>query len=150
MTEKKLKGVIIFGWALILWGVVSLLLGYFGSMMAIHYGGRKSPYPISIDILISLLAGLPYGLFLFTFGIGLIKLKSWARKLTLFILVPFYCIFQPIRYFYLLGFNHVENIKFTIKVGSWPENMCPMLIPFLFGLFLLIYFTRPKVKLQFK
>ncbi|MCK9613910.1 MAG: hypothetical protein M0R48_00195 [Candidatus Omnitrophica bacterium] len=150
MAEKKLKRAIIFGWLLIIWGILSAVLGYFESMITIHYGGRKGPYPMGVDILVSLLAGLPYSLFLLIVGIGLKKLKSWARNLTLFILVPFYCIFQPIRYFYLLGFNNIEKIKFTIKTGSWPENMCPMLIPFLFGLFLFIYFISPAIKDRFK
>jgi hypothetical protein len=150
MARNKTKGVDFFGWALMGWGVISALLGFIATMATIHYMGRKSPYPIGVDILFSLLAGLPYGLLLIIIGKGLTKLKSWARKLTLFVLVPFYCIIQPFRYFYFLGFNDVENIKEVIKVGSWPENMCPMLIPFLFGVTLLVYFTHLKVKEQFQ
>lgn len=150
MEKKRSVGVMVFGWALIGWGIVSLLLGYFSNMATIHYMGRRGPYPPGIDILVSLINNLPYAFILFAIGRGLLDLRVWARRFVLFILIPLFCILQPIRYFFILGFNNIENIKHVIKVGSWPENMCPMLIPFLFGLFLFYFFTRPKVKEQFK
>lgn len=130
-----------FGWLLILWGGLSALLGYFSSMITIHYMGRQSPYSPHVDILISLLNGLPYGFILSVIGYGLLKYKTWARKCVLYLLVPFFVVVQPIRYFYILGFwfdlkMGVANFLQSINI----YKICPIILPVIFGWFLLRHF----------
>jgi len=143
MVEEDRMECKIFGWVLIAWGIISALLGYFGSMLTIHYMGRESPYPPNVDILISLLNGAPYCLVLCVIGFGLLKCRLWAKRLALFLLVPFFTVIQPLRYLYNLGFLSELStgvLKFLQGINIY--RICPVIIPAVFGLFLFRHFGK--------
>lgn len=95
-----------------------------------------------------------YGITLFIIGIGLLGLKEWSRKATLIfhiVLVPPYIVASEI---YILRavkiiMTHIPQLK---VVSSLVPIMLGIQIIFTITMLIIIiyYFTRPKVKEQFK
>lgn len=137
MENNQSKGIKIFGILLITWGTATFLLAVLNYLVCGAYSGyNKFPSSLPWELL--------YGVIFISGGIGLKKQKSWARKLTIFVIVPLFVIIIPYSQFtYLTHFKGYVNPKLSLA---------PVfeMIRIAFGVSLLYFFTRPKVKEQFK
>jgi len=103
----------------------------------------------------SFLEGLVFDIFTVICAIGLLCLKNWARMLT-FVLVV-YSFYNDIVYHIVIFNKHIDQIlslgslgsAFSQKIVQIYVITC-MCIEALVLIFVIFYFTRPKVKEQFK
>jgi len=165
MEKKRSKGVTIFGWVFIVFGIIGLLSMLDPQELSQFYGT-----PLFI---FSMLASLAT----FLCGIFLLKLTPIARKIAILlgilgiISIPFYlkpaiASFDPDEYLDIqrqrileqIRPEHqqkaLEDLEMGMEIG---EKVVPVIVIVMFGIPLLlleslpiIFFTRPKVKEQFK
>jgi hypothetical protein len=136
MKNNQLKMQTIFGVLLIAWGILALLLSIINYLVLLSYGAdNKLLFSLPIEIL--------YGVLLIACGIGLSNSKSWARVLTLFVVVPLFIVIIP--YGQLKYLTHFKYL--TPKLSS---AFLFVIIRITFGVSLLYFLTRPKIKEQFK
>jgi hypothetical protein len=130
MEKKRSVGVTVFGILFIVQSIIILILAVIEYLVTASYGATAFPVARLIYIILLLLVGL-----------GLLGLKSWAEKLILFIIVPLFVIALP--YFQFIKLKGLDTPK--INLARFIEA-----IRILYGMLLLYFFTRPKVKEQFK
>jgi hypothetical protein len=136
MEYNQSRGEKSFGILLIIWGIAALLLTAINFLVLLSYGvGDKLLFSLPLEIL--------YGIVLITCGIGLKKREPWARILTLFAIVPLFIIIIP--YGQLRYLAHFKDL--TPKLSS---IFLFVIIRIAFGVSLLYFLTRPKIKGQFK
>jgi len=129
MEKKRSIGVTIIGILSILGGVVGIGLN----------AGKLSEYP-HYPIFHIIISGLAFGMFSIFTGIGLLRLKEWARKAEIIL-----CILGALLYFSLmvvLSHGSIEDAFLAFFQRSWFKTIIAIII--------IIYLTRPKVKEQFK
>jgi len=131
MEKKRSKGITILASIIIISGVISISL----SLLTIYRYPRFIP---------SFLYVISWGTLIIASGIGLLKLKKWARILTLILVaikMPQICIGS---------FTDVQRM-FTnpVAIGTIMAAIGITLVSLMPGIIVLYYFTRPKVKEQF-
>lgn len=168
MSVKKSRGIIIFAlYILLLWPIMAayyykIFLGNVKSALFMNY--MASSYPFAkkhLSIFITyfyLILTLLMSLLSMSFGISgifLLKVKDWARRL--FIFQAFVFLFLHVLFF-ILEFN---AIRFLIEDGErffdQPIITKALLLSYVPLLIIIIplfvgayYFSRPKVKEQFR
>lgn len=133
ITKQKSMGIIVFGYLAIVLGIINYLLDSLG--IAAYYKDQK------------LLMLMPFViLFMMTsicevvFGVGILRLKEWARKSALIIsgLVTI------VYLLYLYIYSYILKIPLTFfDIGIVEVSLA-------FPLILIYFLTRPKVVEQFK
>jgi len=137
MEKKRSVGVTVFGIIMIIVGILGILSSLVGGSMICSIAGVK-PHAIFLGVgFLFTTIGIMY----LIGGFGVLSLKPWARNLTLL----------------LSSFNSILIILMllgTVKVIVKDPIAILYCIPQILLLFLLIgiiyFFTRPKVKEQFK
>lgn len=161
MDKKRSVGITIFGWLFIFSGII-LLIYYILSQFAVMLN-LYSPLPLffislgkRVPGIISDIVVVTYFILLISSGFGLIKLHNFYRKLiiSLFLLPTSYIIFFAFRFVHELNpwiKNYVYFYK-TIEISLWDRILAYLFIIgiCLPSLSIIFFFTRPKVKEQFK
>jgi hypothetical protein len=159
MEKKRLVGVTVVGWAEIIIGLLGTIV-FAMCLFSLFWIAIKATH--EGEETMGLLGVIP-GLFftaispLFLFGgggIGIIKLKSWGRKINL-IVIPIFTLLlaESVHIGRVLEAKHyIKNnpaISLFVSLGSWSLGI---IIPVIFFLILpiFLYLTLPKVKEQFK
>ena len=151
MGKKRSKGIILFGYALLLWGI-------YGTFFLNTY--CKSPYFTTIDYSsiasisqkiaatiyhwyhpVTCLLIIPLNIIL---GIGLIMFKAWSR--TLLLAVCFYQVLYFFLWIILIATSSISALSVVVKPSNFTNFIGGLILPIL----LIYIFTRPKVKEQFK
>lgn len=132
MEKKRSIGVTMFGWILILYSIVGLIKR---ALFLVNWDFHKGfPLEVTSDWILVL--------FLIA-GVGLVKLKNWGRRLV--ILAALIKLFFYLKSLYL-AFTPAYKNATGITISFWISIA-------IFGIIYLLiiyYFTRPKVKEQFK
>ncbi len=154
MTEKKRsKGITITGWTEVLIGGLGGLLFFLTKI------GILDPEMVMDSLVIIVLPYIPFPCplllfaitkmfpFLLIAGIGILGLRSWARKMNILIfsillVIPCQCVFVLFILFIFGCSSPICSGDIHMLIGS----MLPILLIILF----IWYLTRPKVMEQFK
>ena len=131
MARKMIPGIVVVGSMFIGTGLTRLWGGFTGGgLQAASTGIVSANLLLSIDVII--------GLIFIVTGIGLYKLSNWAKNMAI-------CISICMTLFISITFSVVvyRGLSFlTLSIVA--------LILFILSILPMIYFTRPKVKEQFK
>lgn len=139
MENSQSKVIKTFGIILIIWGIAAFLLTGLNCLVYGAYSNYSKLPPSLVYVLL-------YEAILVCCGIGLKKQKKWARISTLLVAAPLFIIIMPYNQFkYLLPLYSKGYVDPKIFLATVFE-----IIRILFGVSLLYFFTRPKVKELFK
>ncbi len=146
MEKKRSGGITALGSIIILYG-----LFLFFASLGDYWLDNFSTSSISINKLLNILPPAIWayklaflsGAISILAGIGLMRIKPWGRMFTLYALVPLLVI--VITYYDL-----PMAIRFSQQRPYSQLPFLPHIMRISFGILLLFYFTRPKVKEQFK
>jgi len=156
--KKKMSGLTVTGWSLMLYGfasffsgcwVIFLLTTLFG-MLHKPISGYHSLMAASGELFMSVFTVIPnmfVAIGMFIGGMGVLRLKLWGRwMVTVILLVDFL-----MRLFRMYAFSFF-NIALNANVGRSNTEFAAWIFfaSLLFELLVLLYFTRPEVKAQFK
>lgn len=146
MENKRSFGITMFGWLCILFSALLLILNCFGlyktipimamvSLLALETQVINSIY-IGFTIVILLILAFFLSIYFFT-GIGLLRLKSWARYLII-----------------VLALTHIISISANVLFFGWryvsqPGTIFKILWVIAIFFFILWYFTRSEIKSRF-
>lgn len=117
MEKKRSIGITIFAYWNIVLGIIGILLFITGSAIIIF------PAPIMVII-----------------GFGLLKIKEWARKVEIYLVILDY----------LSKWAIVFILSKNIKISIWYLYQTRHIISLLVLIITIYFFTRPKVKKQFQ
>jgi hypothetical protein len=136
MDKKRSKGVIILG-------ILVSLFGLSGFQDILREGRN-------IYVLISVL----FSIVLLISGIGVLMLKSWARKLLLYSIIPALAFNISVNFFIIevpKQFQHLEEhfLELHAQIPLY-EKIVPSLGFLIWGVVIIFFLTRPKVKEQFR
>ena len=132
MEKKRSVGVAVFGYLGIILGIFSLITGIFSGAKSPHYSG-----------------GIPSGLVMIFLSINLLRLRNWSRILLLilncleFIILTIGSLFV----LFFISWEYLKTLEPQFPIFALIFFTCFLII---YNLSFLIYFTRPKVKEQFK
>lgn len=136
MEKKKSVGVTILATCILFSIIPGLIAAFIGAIS--DPGHPKNVFWVALDVIMRILFISSPVMFLVT-GIGLLRLKNWARLTTIF--------YSPVLSYIVVGFAPMHFIKY-IPSNIWPIIFSVGLIMSI--LFILFFLTRPKVKEQFK
>jgi hypothetical protein len=163
MEQKRIMGLFVFSSILILMGMY-IFLNSFSSLNDVpeihnNYGLGCVDYYDFVKYLITCLEGFIYSIFMIWVGVGVFRRKGWARTLTLYTL-PIILFFMEVHFCDMGGVRAVcyslnESIRIVlarkmILMFSSCALTRGLLEALLIYLPFFVYFTRPKVKEQFK
>jgi hypothetical protein len=135
MENERCKGIKILAVYILLCTVPALFASFIGGISGSYPKGATEG---AVDIIMRILFISSPVLFI-TAGIGLLKLKNWARLMTMFL--------SPALSFIAIGiFALFLDVLISPKIAS-------LIIPYGVGVMaigIIVYLTRPKVKEQFK
>ncbi len=131
MEKKRSVGVTIFGLLIVAGGIIALLYNFnFLRKMPVLEGVTSSSlkaFAITCNVL--LFSSLIY-------GIGVLLLKGWARAMLIIINIAVLIVYPSSIFILKIPYVYLNKIAVAISLG--------------FPLALLYFFTRPKVREQFK
>lgn len=134
MNKLKL-GITIFGWLFILSSIISsvfIIAGYFA------YNEMEVTQKVSFNMFIGLMfIQSLYVALLLILGIAVLKLKPWAPLMAIIIAALFLVLDVPV-------------VLINIYLKSPLKNVFRGIFPILVSIATIYFFTRPKVKAQFK
>ena len=137
MERKGSVGVRVFGWSEIIIGILGSFQGlislFASSILVISKQNLRCSLPL---LLSSILVFIPFP-FLIVCGIGMLKLKQWARKINLWIMHGF---ILTITFLYITFWREYLGIQALISSLIVLALIC----------LIICFLTRPKVKDQFK
>jgi hypothetical protein len=131
MEKKRSKGITILAVLMLLNPL--LIVGYILNRKPSFFSNEKAFLHVSLSVMMII--------FSIVCGVGLLKLKEWARRFTI--------------YFYILAFIRLAYNIFTLKPEKWSPTSANkggiilLLIPLLWLIIIAFFLTRPKVKEQF-
>lgn len=141
MGKKRSTGVTILGWGEIILGGIGTAIFILFTISFIYCLFHPAQTEIGAFIsLATMIIFLPAHLFLWA-GIGVIKVKSWGRKMNIFvitILISLLVIFFLIFHLFITGKQFMGYLLIEIPVAL------------LLALPLVFFFNRPDIKEQFK
>jgi len=144
IEKKRSKGVTIFAWLHRIFGILGLILiaiavrmlFSFNTLRIIRYRFENRFYPLFFKpwffVLIAITGA--FCILSLMIGDGLLKLKGWARKWAIYLSV------------FGIFFNLIYSVRcFSrgLRPGGWIGN-------FILAFIIIYFFTRPKVKEQFR
>ena len=130
MNQKTSLGVTIFGWLAIILGAVSFLFNLRTTFIYLKEEG------IFITLITFLIFCNIANVLQIIYGIGVLQLREWARKMAIIMSIVVLIIY-PLLYL-------IFGIVLTYK------NLIVMMITLGFPIAIIYFFTRPRVKAQFK
>lgn len=156
MSAAPSKGVVLFGVTLILGAVYQMWLVF--SAGYVHYCYLHQQYDSTLLFIRYLVSwGIKIaGLLL---GVGLLQLNEWARKLTIYYFI-FIVLTVNLKHAYPAYLMHMKMLDASTGGGPYPgmsfeSLVLPALfiqraVDVVFGIAIIFFLSRPKVKEQFK
>lgn len=141
MKEKRSIGIGIFTFFNILCGINAIVLeiGFIYFFNDMFRRMMIAPLDlISVQVFSSIFSLIFIGILLIVSNVNLLKFKNWARRLSLIAWTAFFC--------------HVILLVFlnSNKLISAMKYLIPIILGLVYFLAQVYYFTRPKIKEQFK
>ena len=144
MDKKRSVGITLLGWMEITIGIIGTLIFLYsltgaariilsGLFDSDNNGGMTASFVGGVFIFLALLF-LPMP-FLLCAGIGILRLKSWARKVNIFVMPPLT--------FSLLLLNLIPGVGSDFLLAT-------IFSALLLGLLPILFFNIPEIKVQFK